>query len=191
MSFRRGFWERDRHGGERIIIRARQRRSSGSSLNHRENLRDLITDAEEREAALLAKNERLENDMRRIRRELSILQHSEWEQRGILANYQTLRQEHGRCGDLRRQLDHKEAELLRISRKLEKEEDKVEKLEERIRLLRRSSGYIGRDQYEEKVREVELLRTRIRDKDKTIEEKEERVLYLTGYLRNLGYRVAI
>jgi len=181
--------ERDRHGVERIIIRTRQRGSSGSSLNDHENLRDLLTDAEEREGALIAANERLDNDIRRLRRELSLLQESDWERRGILINYQALRQEHGHCGDIRRQLDQKEAELRRVSHKLEKEEEKVEKLEERLRLLRRSSGYVSREQHEEKVREVEVLRTRLREKDSTIADKERRVQYLTGYLRSLGYRV--
>lgn len=188
MAFRRSYVERDRHGGERIVIRTRQRRSSTTSLN-RESLRELLSEAEDREAALLAANERLENDIRRLRRELSAVQESEWEQRAMLVNYQALRQEHSRCGDVRRQLEHKQAELHRVSRKLEKEEEKVEKLEERVRLLRRSSGYISREQHEEKVQEVELLRARLRERDDTILGKDRRILYLTGYLRSLGYRV--
>ncbi|KAH8816448.1 hypothetical protein F5884DRAFT_747943 [Xylogone sp. PMI_703] len=184
--FRRGsFIERDRHGGERIVIRTR-RRSSSSSLHHREDLRDILDAAEEREQALLSENERLENDIRRLRRELEISQRNEWK-----ADYKLLRQEHTRCSELKEKLESKETELVRTKLKLEKEVEKNEKLEERIRLLRRSSGFIDRDQYNEKIEEIEKLRTKLKERDEKIAKEERNVLYLKGYLRDLGYRVTV
>ena len=88
-------------------------------------------------------------------------------------------------------------EVRRIEDKLEDEEDRNERLEEKIRLMKRGSGEQGyRTQYEEKVREVELLRQRLSERDGQLRvsdtrlaDKNRTVLYLKNFLRERGFRV--
>lgn len=104
-------------------------------------------------------------------------------------------------------------EVRRLEDMLDDEEHKTEKLvkkndklEEKIRLLKRTSTHDDyRGRYEEKLREVELLRQRLAekselirvadirlaDKERIISEKNSKLLYLKDYLRGLGFRVEI
>ena len=88
-------------------------------------------------------------------------------------------------------------EVSRVEDLLADEEDKNEKLKEKIRLLKRGSGHDGyRARFEEKVMEVELLRQRIAERENLIRltetrvaEKNRTILYLKNYLRTHGFRV--
>jgi hypothetical protein len=88
-------------------------------------------------------------------------------------------------------------EVSRVEDLLADEEDKNERLKEKIRLLKRGSGNdIYRTRFEEKVLEVELLRQRIAEREQVIRlaetrvaEKNRTILYLKNYLRTHGFTV--
>jgi hypothetical protein len=69
---------------------------------------------------------------------------------------------------LRYQVEALENEVRRISEKFEDEQDKVKKLEERARLMRRTSHDSFRQRYAEKVIEVEALQKEQEGKDEWI-----------------------
>jgi hypothetical protein len=184
MASKRGFIvERDRHGRERIVL------ARSSSHNRRSN-RELLNEAEEREQVLIAENQAL-------RTQLSFAQNAEWNLRNLRVEHQRLADEHYHCRNLRAQLETQVREVRRIEDKLEDEEDKSERLGEKIRLMKRGSvdqGY--RVRYEEKVREVELLRQRLLERDGQLRiadtrlaDKNTTVLYLKNFLRERGFRV--
>jgi hypothetical protein len=110
------------------------------------------------------------------------------------------------------QLEAQVREVRKVEALLVQEEDrnrkllhKIERLEEKVRLMKRGSqeGEGLREGYEQKALEVEILRQRIlerdgeiRDRDDTIRlaetrirEKNSRIVYLTNFLRTKGFRV--
>ncbi len=104
---------------------------------------------------------------------------------------------------MRAQLEAQVREVARYEELLANEEDKSErlqhkneKLEEKIRLLKRGSGENYRARYEEKLVEVEMLRTRMVERDEMLRladtrltEKNSTIVYLKTYLRTHGFRV--
>jgi ribosomal protein L16 Arg81 hydroxylase len=88
-------------------------------------------------------------------------------------------------------------EVSRLEDLLTDEEDKNERLKEKIRLLKRGSGHEGyRTRFEEKVLEVELLRQRLAEREELVRlaetrvaEKNRTILYFKNYLRTHGFRV--
>tara|TARA_R110002060_G_scaffold36607_2_gene47612 strand:+ start:212 stop:532 length:321 start_codon:yes stop_codon:yes gene_type:complete len=104
---------------------------------------------------------------------------------------------------MRAQLDAQVREVRRIEDLLIEEEDrnaklvhKNEKLEEKNRMLKRGSGENYQRRYEEKLLEVEMLRTRMVEKEDLIRlaetriaDKNSTIVYLKNYLRTHGFRV--
>lgn len=141
-----------------------------------------------------------------LRTRLSFAESSEHR---IRNQYQTLANEHHHCRNLRAQVAALETELRRIQDKYEDEQDKNERLEERIRLMKRTSHESYRQRYAEKVVEVETLRREIQGKNdwiqleqerldaknrtiaernREISEKDNTIANMRAYLRQLGYR---
>jgi predicted RNase H-like nuclease (RuvC/YqgF family) len=107
----------------------------------------------------------------------------------------------------RAQIQALENELRRMQDKFEDEQDKVERLEERIRLMKRTShdgaGY--RQRYEDKAAEADALRRAVQDQDGVIRVQQAKIdsrdglitkrnrqlLYMKEYLRGLGYVVDV
>lgn len=78
----------------------------------------------------------------------------------------------------------------------EKYKAKVEKLEEKIRLLKRGIVEDYRERYETAMKDLDLLTQRLGEKndelrlaDTRIAEKNRTILYLRDYLQQLGYSV--
>lgn len=113
--------------------------------------------------------------------------------------------EHYGCRHLQQQLEVNVREVRRLESALAKEEDandklvhKNDKLEEKIRLMKRGSRESDglREAYEQKELEVEVLRQRLMERDETlrlaevrIAEKNSRIVYLKEFLWTKGYRV--
>jgi hypothetical protein len=125
--------------------------------------------------------------------------------------------EHCQCRDLRAQLQIQTGENRRLEGLIEAEKHEKEALEEKVRLLKRTSLEGYRQRYEEKARELEVLRRQMQEaeelkrldtlklveKSQTIlelkerrrldairlEEKTQLISDLKEHLRRLGYRV--
>jgi len=180
MSRRSAHIETDRHGRQRLVIGGDRRRSPEPRNTGNEDL--LISEIES------------------LRTRLSFAESNEHR---IRNQYQALANEHYQCRNLRGQLQALENDIGRIQDKYEDEQDKNERLEERIRLMRRSSVESYRQRYEEKVAEAEALRrkvleqdgyirvqqTRIAARDQSISKKTSAIIYFKEYLRGLGYVV--
>jgi len=106
---------------------------------------------------------------------------------------------------MREQLEAQVREVRRIEDLLGDEEDKSdrllhknEKLEEKLRLMKRGSRDMEyKARYEEKLLEGEVLRQRLVERDEElrlaqtrISDKNQTILYLKNYLRTHGFRVA-
>ncbi|KAF4627082.1 hypothetical protein G7Y89_g11070 [Cudoniella acicularis] len=156
MSNRRGsaYVERDRHGHERLVIRR------SSSRERRSSSRELI-EAEERYDALQA-------EVGRLQTRLSFEQRNAW---NLQRENERLSAEHYNCHNIQTQLDNEIREVRRLEDLLDDEEKKSERLEEKLRLMKRgltgkredAEGY--RLSYEQKVQEVEVLRVRLAEMD--------------------------
>lgn len=187
---RKGFFERDGRGRERIVIVNGGR---GRASSHGKSTKELLDEAEEREQALISQVSSLST-------RLSLAERNEW---AIRQQHQTLVHEHHQCRNMRVQLEAQRNEVRRVDDLLADEEDKsekykakVEKLEEKIRLLKRGvvEDYKGR--YENAMKDLDLLTQRLGDKndelrvaDTRIAEKNRTILFLKDYLQQLGYRV--
>jgi hypothetical protein len=103
------------------------------------------------------------------------------------------------------QLEAQVREVRRLDDLLADEEDKAEKykartekLEEKIRLLKRGIVEDYRGRYDTAMRDLELLTQRLGEKnemlrlaDTRVADKNRTILYLKDYLQQLGYRVQI
>ena len=177
MAKKRAFVERNSRGKERIVL------TRSSSLG-RPSTRELLHEAEAREQDLIAQNQDL-------RARLSFAQKAEWTLQNVRLEHQRLAEEHYHCRHLRAQLEAQVREVRRIEDKLEDEEYRSEKLEEKIRLLKRGrGGHDYRQRYEQKVQEVELLRRRLSESERLSEtrlaDKNRIILYLKNILRAHG-----
>jgi hypothetical protein len=178
---KKAYVERDRYGRERVVI---ERRGSSSKTTA-----ELLDAAEEREALLIAENNAL-------RTRLSVADRDSWEFRNLTAEYQRLAYEHQQCRYLRAQLDAQVRETRRVEDKLDDEKAVADKLKDKVRLAKRFSHDAYRELYEEKCREVELLKRRVLERDDTIRldeariaDKNKTILFLKNYLRDHGFRV--
>jgi len=208
MANMRGFLERDGRGRERIVLRPISR---GRSASHgRRTTTELLNESEEREATLAAENNSL-------RTQLSYAQNAQYQ-------LQKLEAEHYQCRSLQAQLEAQQRAFNGVQDLLEDEqrdnrklEHKIEKLEERLRLMKRGSGENYRTRYEEVVAdneawslEVERLKVRLAEKEDTIRlqdislrskndelnlravkilEKNDIIAQLKDALERRGYRV--
>lgn len=114
--------------------------------------------------------------------------------------YQALANEHYHCRNSRAQIQALENENNRIQEKYEDEQDKNERLEERLRLMRRTSHDGHRQRYEEEIRalrrkveeqdgEIRIQRAQIASRDQSISTRNRAIIYFKNYLRGLGYVV--
>ena len=188
MPHKKAYVERDRHGRERVVL---ERRGSAKLTTS-----ELLNAAEEREQILIAENNTL-------RTRLSIAERDSYEFRNLTAAYQQLVHEHQQCRYLRGQLDAQVRETRIVEDQLDDEKDKkeklydkVDKLNEKIRLLKRSTYESYKDRYEENLREAEALKRRIMEQDNMVRlgearilDKNNTILSLKSYLRRHGFHV--
>lgn len=196
MSNRRGYIERDSRGRERLVLgRTSSHRRAASDGHH--TTAQLLEESEAREQSLLS-------EVSSLQTRLSEAQRDQWHLQTLRTEHQRVVNEHYQCRSLRGQLDANAREVTRLDDLLAEEEDKtehlqhkVEKLEEKVRLLKRGSSDQGyRMRYEEKLREVEVLRERMVEKDNTLRLAEARITdrdgtiaYFRNYLRTHGFRI--
>lgn len=183
MAGRRAYVERDRRGRERIVV-----------TPERSSTRELLNAAEERERELTSENESL-------RTRNSFLQSQLWEHQRehqrLRVQHQALVDEHYQCRHFRGQLNAQVNAVKDLEDKLEAEEHRTRRLEQRVRMLQRgSSDQSLRARFEEALAEAETLRERLlttnaslRNVSALLQEKDRVILYLKGYLARLGYRV--
>lgn len=188
MSRRNGYWERDSRGHERVVIINR-----GRSSSHSKSTRELLQEAEEREQALMSQ-------IASLHTRLSFSERKEW---NLRQEHVALVHEHQSCRPLRTQLNAHINDAQRLhgillveEDKNEKLKDKIKTLEEKIRLLKRNVVPDYRGRYETAMKDLDLLTQRIgekndelRLKDLRIEEKGRTIVYLKDYLQRLGYTV--
>lgn len=196
MSTRRGYIERDSRGRERLVLGRTSSHRRSSSYGTK-TTQELLDEAEAREQVLIS-------EISSLQTRLSEAQRDQWHLQNLRAEHQRVVNEHYQCRNMRAQLEAQVREVARYDDLLANEEDKSErlhhkneKLEEKIRLLKRGSGENYRARYEEKLVEVEMLRTRMVEKDEMLRlaetrltEKNSTIVYLKNYLRTHGFRVA-
>lgn len=153
MSRRSFHIEYDSHGRPKIVIGRRHGRHSP-------------------EPRTTTNEELLLSEIESLRTRLSFAESSEHR---IRNQYQTLANEHYQCRNLRAQVRALENEVRRTQEKFEDEQDKVERLEERARLMRRTSHDSYRQRYAEKVVELEALQRELAGKDEWIRLEQERL----------------
>ena len=124
------------------------------------------------EMGTTANEELLLAEIENLRRRLSFAESSEHR---IQGQYQTLANEHHRCRSSRAQVQALENEVRRTREKYEDEQDKVERLEGKIRLMKRTSHDGYRQRYAEKVVELEGLQRELATKDNWIRLEQERL----------------
>ena len=173
MADRNAFIERDRRGRERLVITTSSRRASSRT---RLSTRELLNAAEEREEVLIIRNEQLENQLA-------------WSQ----GHEQRAKEE---CSQLTARLQIQVDATRRLQDRLKEENDKVTDLEERIRLIQRTSYESYRQRCDDLLVEVDGLRAAVRQRDDIIHANEVRlanktqeIIDLKAHLRILGYRV--
>ncbi|KAI9054481.1 hypothetical protein LZ554_001639 [Drepanopeziza brunnea f. sp. 'monogermtubi'] len=174
MYHRRGYVERDSRGRERLFIGQPSSRYRSSSYGH-ETTQELLDEAEAREQDLTSQ-------VSSLQARLSVAQRDQWHLQNLRTEHQRVVNEHYQCRNMRAQLDAQVRGIARIDNLLAHEEDKSErlhrkneKLEETIRLLKRGGGESYRARYEEKLLEVELLRTRMVEKGDQLRLAETRI----------------
>ncbi|KAL2069864.1 hypothetical protein VTL71DRAFT_14543 [Oculimacula yallundae] len=202
MSSRRPYIvERDSRGRERLVL---QRSSSHShSHPHRRSssygdtqttTQELLDEASSREALLAA-------EVSSLQTRLSIAQRDQWHLQNLRGEHQRVVNEHYQCRNLGAQLDAQVREVRRLEELLTEEEERneklvrrEEKLEEKVRLLKRGSGEGYQRRYEEKLQEVEMLRVRLLEKDEVIRlaemrivDRNEKIVGYKNWLRNHGF----
>ncbi|RDL40976.1 uncharacterized protein BP5553_00955 [Venustampulla echinocandica] len=195
---RRGTYiERDSRGRERLVVR---RSSSGDRGN---STRELLAEAEDRIQAL-------EIEIGRLQTRLSFEQRETW---NLRREHERLAAEHHNSRHLTGNLDTQVGKLEEL---LDAEEKRSERLEDKLRLMKRGLTRTGEEshtykqRYEEKVSEVEVLRIRLEERDelirlhngrivekdrslqeknRSLQEKNTTIAYLKEYLRTHGFRV--
>lgn len=208
-DYRHSFLERDRHGNLRNVI-------PRSNSHGKKSDRQLLREYEERETLHDAQVAALQSQLAQAKQDI-------WRFGDIDQQYQRLVQIHNRCGhghaqteqqisNLHAQLEGERSEARRFEDMLYDEKAKtkqlekdIKKLDERIRLLKRTSGdyEVYRNKYDDKkleleicradlegcrkdhaqkVSEVELLRHKLREKDQKIFEKGETIRSLNKAL---------
>lgn len=200
----RTYIERDSRGRERLVL-SRSGSHHRSSSHGRVPLRDLLDEAAIREEELIG-------EVRSLQLQLSEAKRSEWHLQNLRIEHQKVVNEHHGCRHMQAQLEVHIREVKKAEALLAQEEDrndkltsKIERLEDKVRLMKRGSreGEGLRENYEQKVLEVEILRQRlierdheVRDRDDAlrlaetrIREKNERIVYLNNFLRRQGFRV--
>jgi hypothetical protein len=147
-----------------------------------------------------ANEEVLISEIESLRTRLSYAESSDHRTR---QQYQALAEEHYRCQNANAHIQALENDIDRTREKYEDEQDKNERLGERIRLMKRTSHDSYRQRYEEQMAEIQSLRrrvqdqegqimvqqTRIADKDRRISVMNRAIVYFKNYLRGLGYVV--
>jgi predicted RNase H-like nuclease (RuvC/YqgF family) len=181
MANRAVYVERDRHGRQ-CWVRTSDRLSPS---RNRLSTRELLDAAEEREMELIAGNQALQERLNRSRANEDYLR----------KEYHDLANDHHQCRNLRAQLDAQLDENRRLRQKLQDSKDENGELKEEIRLLKRSSRDY-RQRYEEKVKDVDILRTRLLESEGLLHsnnvrlaEKDKIIADLEEFLRRRGYRV--
>ncbi|KAH6713911.1 hypothetical protein DL95DRAFT_184677 [Leptodontidium sp. 2 PMI_412] len=198
MSIRRPYIERDSRGRERLVLGGRSPSHRRASSIGEPTTHQLLVEAEAREQTLIS-------EVSSLQTRLSMAQRDQWHLQNLRTEHQRVVNEHYQCRNMGAQLDAQVREVRRIEDLLVEEEErnaklehKNEKLEEKVRLLKRGSagaeGYQRR--YEEKLLEVEVLRQRMLEKDELVRlaetriaEKNRTIVYLKSYLRTHGFRV--
>ena len=185
MSRRRGYWERDSSGHERVVI-VNHRRSSSQTRSPRE----LLEESESREQALIAQVSSLST-------RLSYSERNEW---ALRQQHTALVHEHQTCRTLRGENDARAGHIRRLDEKLTIEEDrnstlreKIRSLEREVRSLKRSVVPDYKDRYDTAMSDLDLVTQRLvekneelRLKDLRIEEKGRTIAYLRDFCAQRG-----
>jgi regulator of replication initiation timing len=184
MATRRTFFERDGRGRERVVVRRVSRgRSVSRGCQSASELREALYETEERKRILEIEN----ND---LRDQLSYAEHAQYE-------FQKLKTEHHSCRNLQAQLDaqYRAARTLKDTLYDEREDNKKlqhknEKLEEKLRLMKRGSGESYRTRYEEAVLDAEAYRAEVESLRRTMVLKDDLVRARDADLRLAATRIA-
>ncbi|KAH7346421.1 hypothetical protein BKA65DRAFT_276343 [Rhexocercosporidium sp. MPI-PUGE-AT-0058] len=201
MSSRRPYIERDSRGRERLVLGGRSPSHRRTSSYGDKTTQQLLDEAEAREQTLIS-------EVSSLQTRLSMAQRDQWHLQNLRTEHQRVVNEHYQCRNVRVQLDAQIREVRRMEDLLVEEEErnaklvhKNEKLEEKVRLLKRGSGSMTvvegwQRRYEEKLLEVEMLRQRLVERDEglrlaetRIADKNSTIVYLKNYLRTHGFRV--
>jgi len=138
---------------------------------------DRLRDAEEQIAILVAENDSLH-------RRLSTAQAAEY---NIEHRYRSLINEHNQCRELRDQQRSQGHEITRLRNRLDDEKEKNETLRAEIRRLTGAGNY--RQRYEDKLREVAILQSRLDQGDAIIRRRDAEIQQLNDLLREEKHRV--
>lgn len=181
MANRESFIDHDRHGRERFVIRTTSRRSSSRT---RPSTRELLLAAEDRIMALEDGTVALEDLNQQLQNQFARAQ----------ANERRAKEE---CEQLLARLQGQAEATRRVQDKLEEEKSRSNALEQRLRLMRRTShDETYRQRYEDALARVEsrdeqlrLNEMRLESKTAIIVEQKQVIQELKEHLRRLGYRV--
>ncbi|TGO21881.1 hypothetical protein BPAE_0195g00080 [Botrytis paeoniae] len=200
----RGFFERDRHGHERIIFRSNSNSHRRSTSQSRTMVHELASDLEDRNAELQAIAESLKT-------ELAVAESRNWQLISDNSALQDIvhvlkgdreilrRESEGKSGDI----EYLEERVARLEGKRERAEFRGEKAEERVRMMRR--GFTGRgilsegglkERLEEKVAEIEKMKEVIKimddklsERNRWLAEKDNKLGQLKRWIVGKGFRV--
>ncbi|KAF7911940.1 uncharacterized protein EAE98_006136 [Botrytis deweyae] len=200
----RGFFERDRHGHERIIFRSNSNSHRRSTSQSRTMVHEMASDLEDRNAELQAVAESLKT-------ELAVAESRNWQ---LISDNSALRDIvqvlKGDKEVLRRESEEKsgdieylEERVAKLEGKRERAEYRGERAEERVRLMRR--GLTGRgilsegglkERLEDKVAEIERLTALIKvmddklsERNRWLAEKDNKLGQLKRWIVSKGFRV--
>ena len=167
---RRVYVEQRRSGNAQFVRPVRRNSVHMSTL-------DRLRDAEDQIAVLIAENDSLH-------RRVSTAQAAEY---NIENRYRSLINEHNECRGLREQLRTQSIEITRLKNKLDDEKEKNDNLKADIRRFTGIGNY--RQRYEDKLREVAVLQSRLDQGDDLIRRRDAEVLQLNDLLREEKNRV--
>ncbi|TGO11235.1 hypothetical protein BTUL_0114g00120 [Botrytis tulipae] len=202
----RGFFERDRHGHERIIFRSNSNSNSHrrSTSQSRTMVHELASDLEDRNAELQAVAESLKT-------ELAVAESRNWQLisdnsalRDIVqvlkGDKEILRRE---SEEKSRDIEYLEERVAKLEGKRERAEYRGERAEERVRLMRR--GLTGRgilsegglkERLEDKVAEIErlsellkIMDDKLSERNRWLAEKDNKLGQLKRWIVSKGFRV--
>lgn len=185
MSRRRGYWERDSHGHERVVI-VNHRRSSSPTRSPRE----LLQEAEAREQSLITQVSSLTT-------RLSYSERNEW---ALRQQHAQLVHEHQNCRNIRAENDARANQIRTLDAQLTNEEDRNQALKDKIRSLEKDVKSLKRaivpdykDRYDTAMRDLDLVTEKLvekneelRLKDVRIDEKGRTIAYLRDYCAQRG-----
>jgi len=167
---RRVYVEQSRSGNPQFVRPVR--RNSTRMSTH-----DRLRDAEAQIAILVDENDYLH-------RQVSTAQAAEHRAE---TRYRSLVNEHSQCRDLRDQLRTQSHEITRLKNRLDDEKEKNDGFKAEIRRLTGAGNY--RQRYEDKLREVAILQSRIDQGDDLIQRRDAEILQLNNLLREEKHRV--